>query len=213
MRNMFAGFLLVGLGLAVSPAHAAGLRGRCRDCPPPACPQFEIKYVDKVVTCYKPVWKDVEVKVHIPKITCKEVMEKVKVTVCVPRWEDQKITMRYCRPICRETVADVRRCVSEPVAVIHPCTGCPCVTYQLKWITEKVKVCVPDFQWESKEAIIKVCRIDRHDKIVDQKRIIRECSWETKTCMRRVCHQEPYQTTVRVPVCVPCGTTMPPGKE
>ncbi len=210
MKKLIFPVLAVAFTLMLTDRAAAGFL--CRHCPPPCCEPCPppvactTTFVDKVVTCYKPVWKEEQVECLVNKVVCKEVVEKVKCMVLVPRWLEEKrvCTFLVSEPV--EVVHEVVRCRLVPIKVDDPCcvTTCKMETY-----VEKVKCVVPQCKAVQKEVVCKVCRLEAHEQIVDRKRLVMECVPTKVLQVRRYCVMVPYQTTVRVPVCVPVGVVAP----
>jgi hypothetical protein len=208
MRKMLGfGF---GVGLVMALAGQADAFG-CRSASCEPCVPMCITYVEQKVTCHRAEWKTVEYKYTVNRVVCKEVITKEKCTRLVPKYYDEKRTVHYTVQVAKPVEYEVRRCRSVCVQVVDPCTGCTYSCYRPEYYTERVKATVMECQPASKEIVVKVCRMEPVVELVDVRRVVRECVPEVRTACRRVCHMVPYETTVRVPVRVPCcPTTMPP---
>jgi len=191
----------VCLGMLAANASAFGHRC-CWDCAPP-CPPPTVTYVDKVVTCYRPQWKEEKVKCVVNKMYCRVEEETVKRTVMVPKWIDVKQTCTYLVPVPKTVEREVVCCRMVPVQMTDPCTGCAYTCYKPQEFKEKVKCTVWECKSESRDVICKVCKYEPQTREYKQKRIIPECRQETVDCVRRYCVMVPQQVTVRVAVCTP----------
>src|SRR5687767_10976110 len=76
----------------------------------PCCVTHCVAYEARTITCYKPEWREEKVDVTVHRMQCKEVVDKVKVTVMVPNWVDEKRTFTVCRYEPKTVVRDVVRC-------------------------------------------------------------------------------------------------------
>src|SRR5438046_253033 len=77
---------VMGVALAPTSAQAFGHRG---DCGAPACttscaPPPQIQWVEKTVTCYRPVMRERQVAVTVNRVVPREVIVPVTRTVMVP---------------------------------------------------------------------------------------------------------------------------------
>ncbi len=212
MKKLLLSVLAVAfVFLLAEPASAFFFRKKC--CPPPCCDpccaplDCATAFVDKVVTCYKPVWKEEQVECIVNKLVCREVVEKVKCTVLVPRWLEEKrlCTFYVSEPV--EVLQDIVRCRLVPAKVADPCCGYSC--YQAETYVEKVKCVIHQCKPVQKEVSCKVCRLESQEQVVDCKRLVTECVPTKVLQVRRYCVLVPYQTTVRVPVCLPVGAPVP----
>jgi hypothetical protein len=211
MKKLLLLSLALGaIALTASPAQAHGLRRACRSCASVCStpcyiprPQYTIAYEDRVVTRYKQEWKQREVPVTYQKPVIKEVTKKVKVTNLVPEYKDEKRTVPHFMHEKKEVEREVTRCVRVRVCYVDPCTGCTYTQIQRQLITEKVKGYVWECIPHKKEVVVKVCTLKPVTKEVEIKQRI--CEYETVKGVRteRYCELVPYQTIIRVAVCVP----------
>jgi hypothetical protein len=286
-KSLLMGLTVASLALLAGRAQAFGHRCCIDYCCPPPC-NVKVTYVDKVVTCYKPVWKEEKVKCVVNKVVCREEIETRKCTVMVPKWVEEKRTCTYLvqvpktverevlSVVCREefetrkcTVmvpkwTDEKRtctyliqvpktvereilvCRMVPVQMVDECTGCTYTCCKPETVKQKVKCTVYECKEAKKDIVVKVChheaqereykvrrivpetvkqkvkctvyeckeakkdivvRVCHHEEQIREykvKRIIPECVQETVDTVRRYCVMQPYQTTVKVAVCVPC---------
>jgi hypothetical protein len=198
---------LACLTLLAGQAWSFGCR-RCRDssyessCCPPV--QTCVKYEERTVTCYKPEWKEEKVKCVVRKVYCRVEEVPVKCTVMVPKWETVKETCRYLVPVPRTVEREVVRCRYVAETRTDECTGCTYTCYKPETFTEKVKCTVWDCKEETKDVMRKVCRWEPEVREFKQRRVIPESREETVEMVRRYCVMRPYETKVKVAVCVPC---------
>ena len=204
---------LVLLGMAVVLILIANTReadafGCCRKASCESTPMC-VTYVDKVVTCYKPTWKEEKITYKVNRIVCKEVITKEKCTSLVPKYYDEKRQCTYLVRVPKIVEQEVVRCRMVCVNMVDPCTGCTYVCRRPETYTEKVKCTVYECQTQVKDVIVRVCKMEPVTRDVEVRRIVRECVPEMVTTTRRVCQMVPTQTTVRVAVCVPCCSVPP----
>jgi hypothetical protein len=191
-------------------AEAQGFGRRCMDYCAPACaPCVTVSYVDKVVTCHKPEWREEKAKVKVNKVYCRVEEVPVKCTVMVPKWTDEQRTCKYLVPVPRVVERDVVRCRYVPHSCTDPCTGCTYTCYRPETWTEKVKCTVYDCKEETKQIVVKVCHYEPKVYETKQRRYIPECREEVVDVVRRYCVMVPYQTTVKVAVYTPCCDSAP----
>jgi len=201
-RTLVTGLSVACLTLLAAQAQAFGRRSCCDSCAPPC--NYKVTYVDKEVTCYKPVWKEEKIKCVINKIVCREEIETRKCTVMVPKWTDVKKTCTYLVPVPKTVERDVLVCRMVPVQMTDECTGCTYTCYKPETVTQKVKCTVYECKEEKKDIMVRVCHYEPQEREYKVRRIIPECQQETVDRVRRYCVMTPYQTTIRVAVCVPC---------
>jgi hypothetical protein len=85
-----------------------------------------------------------------------------------------------------------------------PCTGCTYTCYKPEPVHQKVQCTVWDCRAESREVICKACKCEPQVREMKRQVVIPECRPETVETVRRFCVMVPYQTTVKVAICVPC---------
>jgi len=200
-KTLVAGLTVACLGFLAGNVQAFGCGWGC--CCPPPCPPVKIAYVDQVVTCYKPVWKEEKIKCVVNKVVCREEIVTHKCTVMVPKWIDVKRTCTYLIQVPKIIERDVLVCRMVPVEMTD-CCGCVYTCYRPETVTQKVKCTVFECREAKRDIIVKVCNYEAQIREYKVKRIIPECVQETVDCVRRYCVMTPYQTTVKVAVCVPC---------
>jgi hypothetical protein len=201
MKNLAISCLtLVCLGILAANAHAFGHRG-CGDCPPPCPPK--ITYVEKVVTCLRPEWKEERVKCVVNKMYCRVQENTVKCTVMVPKWVEVTDKCVYMVPVPKTVEREVVRCRMVPVQMTDEC-GCAYTCYKPEEYREKVACTVWECKREVRDVVRRVCTFQPQVRDVVQRRLIPECRPETVEYVRRYCVMVPHQVTVRVPVCTPC---------
>src|SRR5262249_34654321 len=122
--------VLAGLLVAANPADARGRwRARrhqqcCDDCCNTCCYTPCCEYVDKVVTCYRPVWHEKEVECVYNRLVPREVVTKHTCTVLVPEWKEEKRVCTVYTSQPREIEREVVCCKWVPTQVTD-CCGCP----------------------------------------------------------------------------------------
>ena len=202
-KMLVSGLTLACLLLLAGRVQAFG-RGSCcaPSCAPP-CPT-KVVYEDRVVTCYKPVWKEEKIKCVVNKVVCREEIETRKCTVMVPKWTDEKRTCTYLVRVPRTVEREILVCRMVPVQMVDECTGCTYTCCKPETVKQTVKCTVYDCKEEKKDIVVKVCHHEAQEREYKVRRIIPECVQETVDRVRRYCVMEPYQTTIKVAVCVPC---------
>jgi hypothetical protein len=216
MKSCLTSFLipvlsLFALVLTTHRAQAHGLRGGCRD----GCDQCTIVWVEKTVTCYKTVWKEKEIQCTANKLVPREIVANRQCEVCTPVWKDVKRTVTICNRVPKEVEREVVVCRKVPVA---PCCddcddGCGRCRlfqrcrqdYEIVREVKKVKCTVWECVPVQKEITSKVCEWKREMKNIQTRCTVWECKPETVTRMVRYCVRVPYETTIKVPVRVPCS--------
>lgn len=185
-----------------------GLTGSAADayCGPPICcpPIGYWACQPQVVTAYRAEWKEEKVPCVVHRVSYRQETDKVKVQVCVPKLFDQTVRTSYYVPIPKVVERDVTTCVMVPVVMYDPCTCCCYVSYRPSLSTTKVKCTVYDHKLESRDDVVKVCKLVTEERVIDQVRFVPVVSEEKSFTTRRYCVMVPYQTTVNVPVWVPC---------
>ena len=202
-RTLVTGLTVACLTLLAAQAQAFGHRCGFDYCCPPPCP-MKVTYIDKEVTCYKPVWKEEKVKCVVNKIVCREEIVTHKCTVMIPKWTDVKKTCIYLVRVPKTVERDILVCRMVPVQMTDECTGCTYTCYKPETVKQKVKCTVYECKEEKKDIMVRVCHYEPQEREYKVKRIIPECQQETVDRIRRYCVMTPYQTTIRVAVCVPC---------
>ncbi len=179
----------------------------------------------------KPVWAEEEHKrkVHVPYWAEEEHKHKV----LVPYWAEEERKVPVCRPVVREEERDVVRCRMTHHVCHDPCTGCSYTVCKPQTYVERVKchvvhhvttlepvkvrVCryreeehkhkvhVCRHREEEQKYKVQFCRYERHEEDVDVKYVT--CEWRPEKVKQQqhFCVRVPYQTVVKVPVCVPAA--------
>jgi hypothetical protein len=212
-----AGLVVLGMASMATPAHAFGRRGcRDRDCAAPCAP-VETQWVEKTITCYKPVWKERDVKVTINHCVPKDVVTKHTATVMVAEWKDEKKKVTVNTWVPKEVEREVVTCHKVPVCPA-PCDSCDdcnrrhrllgrrgCeAPYQVVQEVHKVKCTVMECKPVEKEITVKVCSWKPTEKKWETHHTVWENKPETVTRKQKYCEMVAYETKVKVPVCTPC---------
>jgi hypothetical protein len=189
---------LLGLAAVAVPAQAFGCKPSCA---PPPC---EVKYEDRVVTCYKPVMKEREVKCVTYRIVPREVVETRKCTVLVPEPKEETRKCVTFKMVPKEVEREIQCCHLVTECYTDPCTGCVRTTCKPVWYTKKVTQVVCEAVPEEREYKVTVCHFRPEERTYTCKRIV--CDYIPQEVVKKVCYCEmvPYQVTVKVAVCVPC---------
>lgn len=182
-------------GLSDSQAEAFYL---C--CPPPCCIAYEMR----AITCYRPEWKEEKVPVTVEKVKYRKEVDKVKVKVYVAKLFDEKVQTSYYVPVPKVVEQDVATCVTVPIILVDPCSGCCYVSCRPQWATQKVKCTVYDYKVEKRDVSVKACKWVPEDRVVEQVRWVPEVTREQVMTVRRYCVPVAYQATICVPVYIPC---------
>jgi hypothetical protein len=170
-----------------------------------------VTYVERTVTAYRPEWKERDASFTVNRIVPRAETVPVKTTVMVPEWIDQKQVVTTVNRVPKQIERPVTRCVTVPVDVTDPCTGCIRTVCRKETITEMVRCTVFECVPVQKEVTIKVCRMRPEEKTIQTTRVICETKLETIVRKERYCVMVPYQRTIKVPVCVPaCPPPGPP---
>jgi hypothetical protein len=202
MKMIASVLTLAGLALVAAPAQACHWCHTSFSCARAAvcCAPAPVTYVDKVVTCYKPEWKEREIKVVVNKVVKKEVVETVKCTVMEPEYKDVKRIDTVYKRVAHEVEKEVTKCHRVKECCVDECGRCYTVRY---WepVTTKVKCVVYDRVPEKIERTVKVCTYKPVEKSYDVKRIVCELKPETVVRKEKYCEMVSYQKTIKVPVC------------
>lgn len=213
MRSVLAATLACTvLMLISSPAEAFGHRRGCADDCAPACapvcaPAPQIQWVDKVVTCYRPVMREKQLECVVNKVVPREVITPLTRTYMVPETKMVEKTIAVCKLVPREVVKDVAVCVMVPTTCVDPCSGCSYTVCKPTTVIKQVRCCVLDKVIEQKQVTVPVCTYKPVQETVQCKRIVCDVVPEKVVRTVRYCELEAYQTTVKVAVCVapaPC---------
>lgn len=206
MNKLLAVCMAVGLvGVFATPSQAChgcgGWATAC--CAPPPCVQYQVSYVDKVVTCYKTELREKEVSCTVMRCIPREVIEQRKICVMVPEMKQEKRTITVCKSVPREIEREVTCTKMVPVTCTDPCTGCCYTVCKPQCYTVKVKQIVCDLVPEQKEIVVNVCSYHPEERTIQCKRCV--IDYKPETVVRKVyeCIKVPYQTTVKVAVCTP----------
>jgi hypothetical protein len=204
MRNLVTvGFTVMILVMSGSSAQACFRR--CRNSCDTDCgaPAVQVQYVEKTVTCYKPEWKEREVKCTVNRMVTRTEVVPVKCNIMVPVWTDQKQTQVFYKRVPKEVEREVTTCHMVRDCVVDPCTGCTRTVCRPEYSTQKVKCTIWECIPEKRDVTVRVCSWKPEERTVETRRVI--CEWKPETITRkeRYCEMVPYQTTVKVPVCVP----------
>ena len=207
MKTLLAlGLAVFGLGLVAAPALAWGYHGCCAPaCCEPACCTPCVTYQDKVVTCYKPVFKTREVPCTVYHMVChrEDYERKIQCPVPYVTQENRTITVMTCQP--REVVRQVTCCRMVPTSVTDPCTGCCYTCCKPETYVQEVKCTEYDQVPVKKDITVSVCHTRMEERTIKCCRIVSECKPETVVRTECYCEMQSYQVTVKVPVCTPCA--------
>jgi hypothetical protein len=201
------GLACLGLALLAAPVQAWGWRHRdsgsadCGTC---------VVYVEKKVTCLKPIWKEKEVPVTVTRVVCKTVVEKVKQRILVPEYKDVVQTRMVNTLVPRVVERDVPTCRTVPITCVDPCTGCTYTVCKRETVLVKVQQTVCDCLPVKKEFTVKVCSYREAVREVDVPRLVPETVKQVVITRQRYCEWLPFETVVRVPVRVPCQPVCAP---
>lgn len=204
MSKLMAVTVAFGLvAVAATPTQAGhGCGSGCApECAP--CVQYQVTYVDKVVTCYKTEMREREVTCNVLRCIAREVVEERKVCVLVPEVKQEKRTITVCKSVPREVEREVTCCKMVPVACTDPCTGCSYTVCKPQYVTTKVKQIVCDLVPEQREIVVNVCNYRQEERTIQCKRVVIDYKPETVTRKVYDCVKVPYQTTIKVAVCTP----------
>jgi hypothetical protein len=193
---------LLGALLPVAQASAFGFGSSFRAQWYPYYPP-ELTSLPQTYTCFMPEWREERVEVVVQRWQCKEVVDKVKVQIMVPRWEDQKQMQTYYTPVTREVEHDVVRCRWVPMGIVAPGTCWPSVCWQPETYVERVKTHVCEYRPEQRAVTVKACRWVPEDRVVEQRRLEWFSTPERISTVRHHCVLVPYTTQVCVPVLLP----------
>ena len=202
MKNtLVAGLTVACLTLLAGQAQAFGC---CwYSCCPPPCPPVKVTYVDQVVTCYRPVWQEEKIQCVVNKIVYREEIVTHKCTVMVPKWTDVKRTYTYLVQVPKTIEREVLTCRMVAVQMTD-CCGCPYTCYQPETVRQRVQCTIYECQERTKDVMVKVCNYVPQVRETKHRRLIPECQQETVERVRRYCVMQPYQTTIKVAMYVPC---------
>src|SRR5262249_51308262 len=147
----------------IATSSEANARGRCfrrhreccYDCCTPCCMPC-CNYVDKVVTCYRPVWREKEVECVVNRLVSREVVTKHTCTIMVPEYKEERrvCTVNTYRP--REIEREVVCCKWVPEQVTD-CCGCPRTVCKPVQEVRKIKCTICECVPVQKEYTVRVC--------------------------------------------------------
>jgi hypothetical protein len=197
------GLAAVVLALTATPARAFFCR-RAHDCSSTeCCAPYQVTYVDKTITCYKPEWKERDVTCTINRLVTRTETVPVTCTVMVPVWHEEKRECITYTKVCKTIEKEVTKCRMVRACVVDPCTGC---TRRCR-VPEVTTCIVPCKVWERvpqiHEYTVKVCTLKPEEQTIQRTRVICETKPETITRKETYCVMVPYEKTIKVPVCTP----------
>ncbi len=183
-------------GSIVGPAQAFGCGPWIYYCPPTCW----VTYQYQTVMSYRPEWRAEKVPCVVQKVSYRQETTKVPVTVYVPKMFDEKVRTSFYVPTPKIVERPVTTCVMVPMVSVDPCWGCSYVTCCPQWVTQTVKCTVYDYKLQTRDDVVKVCRMVPEQRMVDQVRWIPQVTQEQSWTVRYTCVMVPCQTTVCVPV-------------
>jgi hypothetical protein len=169
-------------------------------CPVPCC----IAYQACTVTCYRTEVREEKIPITIQRVNYRQEIDKVPIKVYVSQPFTTKVQQSYCVPVPKVIVRDVVTCVSVPIMMIDPCTGCCYVTNCPRMVTQQVSCTVYEPQMQIREIDVMVNKLVPQDRVIDRVRWVPVVTQEQSFTVRRYCVSIPYPVTVQVPVYVPC---------
>jgi hypothetical protein len=165
---------------------------------------YTVTWVEKPVTCYKQQWVSRDVPCEVMKPVYREETRVVQKDVLIPVWveEPREVVTYAYKP--RVVMKEVVRCVQVPVTVCDPCTGCCYTACKPQMVCEQVPCTVHDCVPVVNKVMVKVCRHTTEKRNFSYKVV--HCDWVKEVVVQKKweCVTVPYQTTVKVPVLVPC---------
>jgi hypothetical protein len=198
IRAVAAAVSLLVLGTANAPLFGGGACGPGPCAPPP------VAFEEKVVTCYKPEWREREEVCCTEKVVLHSHTTPQKYTVKIPVFTDQTRVCTVLTRVAHETVRQETCTRTVPVCVKDPCTGCTRTEYRTETYVKPVKCTV----WESvpvqKAVTEKVCtgwKTEERTRDCVSISVERRPATETKKVPYFV--MVPHQVTIKVPVPVP----------
>jgi hypothetical protein len=206
------GLVAVGLAVAASSAEARGLRRGCDASCAPACapcPATTVVWQDREVTVNEIQWQEREVTVNVCRLVPREVVEKHTCTIMVPEYTPQKRTITVMTQQARPSVREVCRCVSVPVCVVDPCTGCTRTVCQRQTVREQVPCTVWECVPQQREVTVQVCSYKPVVKNWETKCIVCDRVVTPEKRREKYCVTVPVKKMVKVAVCVPAPCVAP----
>jgi hypothetical protein len=210
MKHLWIVGLTMVVGLTGASAQACGRRYSCAApaCETPCAPTT-VTWVDKEITCYKPVTETKDVPVTVTKWVPKEVTTTRKCTVYVPEYKDVAREITVCVPHTKWVEQTVTCTKLAPTCVVDPCTGCVHTYCQPVSYTQKVMSPVCEVTMEKKTITERVCNMKPEEKTYEVKTVICEAKTETVVTKQSFTRMEAYKTTIKVAVCVPAPPPPP----
>jgi hypothetical protein len=181
-------------------------------------------------TCMVPEMRPVKQMVTYYEQVPAEVTRTITHCQMVP--ETVPVTITRCRMVPQQVVQNVTCCRLVPMCVTDPCTGCTRTVCRPENYTQQVTrtvlrpefyqekgmqtVCRPHFTSQQVKETVMRCVPRQREVTVQQcfyrpveqtyqvRRMVCDIKPEIQTRTERFCVMVPYQTTVKVPVCVPC---------
>ena len=172
----------------------------CYYCQPVCC----VTYQYQTVTSYRPEWRAEKVPCVVQRVSYRQEITKVPVTVYVPTMFDEKVRTSFYVPIPTIVERPVTTCVMVPMVTVDPCTGCCFATWCPQTVTQMVKYTTCDYQLRTREDMVKVCKMVPEARVVDQVSWSPVVTQEQSWTVRYTCVMVPCQTTVCVPVYTWC---------
>jgi hypothetical protein len=167
-----------------------------------ACCKPAPAFIEKIVTCYRREWRERDVPCTINRVASRIVVTPHTCTVQVPVWTDQKQIQTVYTRVPRQVEHEIACCRQVPVCVTDPCTGCSRTCFKPEFYTRKV--CCTEFETVpvQREVCVRVCTYRPEVRTYETRECIPEIRPETIIRKERFCVTVPYQTVVRVPVCL-----------
>lgn len=196
--------VFAALLISVVAASDVSAYGCCYFGPPCCAPVCCVSYQYQVVTTCRPEWRAEKVPCTIQKVSYREQVEKVNVTVQVPVMVDEKVRTCFYVPVTKVIERPVTTCVLEPMTMVDPCTGCCWTVCCPKYVTTMVKCQVCEYVMQTRDDVVKVCRMVPEQRVVERRYCVPVVTQEQSWTVQYHCVMVPCQTTVCVPVYTWC---------
>jgi hypothetical protein len=195
MKKLIVVTAMLGLMGAAVPVYAFGCKPSCAPAP---CVQYE----ERVVTCYKPVWKEKQVTCTITKLVPRVVDETRTCTVLIPEMKEEKRTCTTFKLVPKEVEREITCVKLCCVEIRDPCTGCCHTTCKPEFYTKKVKQIICEAVPQDHTYTVQVCVYRPEERKYTCKVTVWDSVPQEVTRCVRYCEMVPYQVTIKVPV--PC---------
>src|SRR4051794_557340 len=173
-------------------------------CGPAPCAPPPVAFEEKVVTCYKPEWRQREEVCHTEKVVLHTHTTPEKYTVKIPVFTDQTRVCTVLTRVPHETVHEETCTRTVPVCVKDPCSGCTHTEYKTETYVKPVKRTVWETVPVQKAVTEKVCT-SWTTEVRTRECVSISVERRPTTEVKKVPYfvMVPHQVTIKVPISPP----------